>query len=109
MLFQSSRLKARISLFTETWQKRHSSFELPAFENITAIFMYLSSHNPTVGWNPICPWTSNGGRELRTQTRSRRGDPATKQQGAATLLSVTMREQSNLWEGDGADDCFAPT
>ena len=28
MLFQSSKLKARTSLFTETWQKRRSSFEL---------------------------------------------------------------------------------
>ena len=27
-LFQSSKLKARMSLFTETWQKRSSSFEL---------------------------------------------------------------------------------
>jgi len=35
MLFQSSKLKARISLFTETWQKRRSSFELSAFENDT--------------------------------------------------------------------------
>ena len=28
MLFQSSKLKARTSLFTETWQKRRSSFEI---------------------------------------------------------------------------------
>jgi len=35
MLFQSSKLKARTSLFTETWQKRRSSFELWAFENVT--------------------------------------------------------------------------
>jgi hypothetical protein len=35
MLFQSSKLKARKSLFTETWQKRRSSFELRAFENVT--------------------------------------------------------------------------
>jgi hypothetical protein len=35
MLFQSSRLKARTSLFTETWQKGPSSFELLAFENAT--------------------------------------------------------------------------
>jgi len=28
MLFQRSKLKARTSLFTETWQKRRSSFEL---------------------------------------------------------------------------------
>jgi len=33
--FQSSKLKARTSLFTETWQKRRSSFELWAFENDT--------------------------------------------------------------------------
>jgi len=31
MLFQSSKLKARTSLFTETWQK----IELRAFENVT--------------------------------------------------------------------------
>jgi len=35
MLFQSSKLKARTSLFTETLQKRRSSFELWAFENVT--------------------------------------------------------------------------
>jgi len=35
MLFQSSRLKARTSLFTEMWQKRPSSFELSAFEIVT--------------------------------------------------------------------------
>ena len=35
MLFQSSKLKARRSLFTETWQKRPSSFELWVFENVT--------------------------------------------------------------------------
>ena len=34
MLFQSSKLKARSSLFTESWQKRRSSFELWAFENV---------------------------------------------------------------------------
>ena len=27
-IFQSSKLEARTSLFTETWQKRRSSFEL---------------------------------------------------------------------------------
>jgi len=31
-----AKLKARTSLFTETWQKRRSSFELWAFENVTA-------------------------------------------------------------------------
>ena len=36
MLFQSSKLKARTSVFTETWQKRRSSFELCAFENVGA-------------------------------------------------------------------------
>jgi len=35
MLFQSSKLKAWTSLFTETWQKRRSGFELWAFENDT--------------------------------------------------------------------------
>jgi len=35
MLFRSSKLKARKSLFPETWQKRPSSFELWAFENVT--------------------------------------------------------------------------
>jgi hypothetical protein len=35
MLFQSSKLKAQTSLFTETWQKRVSSFELWGFENDT--------------------------------------------------------------------------
>jgi len=35
MLFQSSKLKARKSLFTETWQQRRPSFELWAFENVT--------------------------------------------------------------------------
>ena len=35
MLFQSSKLKARTSLFSETWQKRRSSFEVWAFENVT--------------------------------------------------------------------------
>jgi len=34
-LFRSSKLKARTSLFTETWQKRRLSFELWAFENDT--------------------------------------------------------------------------
>jgi len=34
MLFQSSKLKAQMSLFTETWQKRRSSIELWAFENV---------------------------------------------------------------------------
>jgi len=34
-LFQSSKLKTRTSLFTETWQKRRSSFELYGFENDT--------------------------------------------------------------------------
>ena len=32
MLFQSSKLKASTSLFTETWQKRRSSFELWALK-----------------------------------------------------------------------------
>jgi len=36
MLFQSSSLKARTSLFAETWQMRLSSFELWAFKNVTA-------------------------------------------------------------------------
>jgi len=35
VLFQSSKLKTRTALFTETWQKRRSSFELWAFENDT--------------------------------------------------------------------------
>jgi len=35
MLFQNSKLKARTSLFTENGQKRRSSFELWAFENVT--------------------------------------------------------------------------
>jgi len=35
MLFQSSELKARTSLFIEMLQKRRSSFELLAFENDT--------------------------------------------------------------------------
>jgi len=35
MLFQSSKLKAWKSFFIETWQKRRSSFELWAFENVT--------------------------------------------------------------------------
>jgi len=35
MLFQNSKLKAPTSLFTETWQKRRSSFELWAFEKDT--------------------------------------------------------------------------
>jgi len=35
MLFQSSKLKSRMSLFTETWQNRRSSFELWAFKNDT--------------------------------------------------------------------------
>ena len=33
-MFESSKLKARTSLFTETWQKRRSSFELWAFEHV---------------------------------------------------------------------------
>jgi len=36
LLIQSSKLKARTSLFTKTWQKRRSNFELWAFENVTA-------------------------------------------------------------------------
>jgi len=35
MLIQSSKLKARMFLFTETWQKRRSSPELWTFENVT--------------------------------------------------------------------------
>jgi len=35
MLFQSSKLKARKSLFPQTWQKRPLNFELWAFENVT--------------------------------------------------------------------------
>ena len=35
MLFQRSKLKAQTSPLTETWQKRLSSFELWAFENVT--------------------------------------------------------------------------
>jgi len=35
MLFQSSKLKARTSLFTEPRQTKSSSFELWAFENVT--------------------------------------------------------------------------
>jgi len=35
MLFQSWKLKAPTSLLTEMWQKRRSSFELWAFENVT--------------------------------------------------------------------------
>jgi len=35
IMFQSSKLKARTCLFTETWQKWRSSFELWAFENVT--------------------------------------------------------------------------
>jgi len=34
ILFQSSKLKARTCHFTETWQKRRSSFELWAFEKV---------------------------------------------------------------------------
>jgi len=47
MLFQSSKLNARTSLFTETWQKRRLSFELWAFENVTTSgigCIYASSH-----------------------------------------------------------------
>jgi len=36
MLFQSSKLKARTSVFTVAWQKRRWSFELRAFENVGA-------------------------------------------------------------------------
>ena len=36
MLFQSAKLKARTSLFTETCQKRLSSFEVWTFANVTA-------------------------------------------------------------------------
>ena len=36
LLTQSSKLKARTSLFTKTWHKRRSSFELWTFENVTA-------------------------------------------------------------------------
>ena len=46
MLFQSSKVKARTSLFNEMWQKRVSSFELWAFDNVTpsgigCICMYI--------------------------------------------------------------------
>jgi len=41
-LFQSSKLKDRTSLFTETWQKRRSSFELWALKQ-------LSKMSPQVG------------------------------------------------------------
>ena len=53
MLFQSSQLKARTSLFTETWQKRRLSFELWAFENIT---------RSGIGCNWLNKWISNVGQ-----------------------------------------------
>jgi len=34
-LFQSSKLKARTSLFTETWQKKRSSFELSTLKQLS--------------------------------------------------------------------------
>jgi len=65
MLFQSSKLKARTSLFTETWQKRRSSFELRAFENVTpsgisAISPISGQQNkathPKWDWLYCCTW-----------------------------------------------------
>jgi len=47
MLFQSSKLKARTSLFTETWQKRRSSLELWAFENVTPSGIGCTRQNRT--------------------------------------------------------------
>jgi len=48
MLFQSSKLKARTSLFTETWQKRRSSFELskmsPQVGLAVHIYIYTYTH-----------------------------------------------------------------
>jgi len=56
-LFQSSKLKARTSVFTETWQKRRSSFELWAFQNVTLsemavknVYVYVApSRQPPAG------------------------------------------------------------
>jgi len=56
MLFQNSKLKARTSIFTATWQEIVSSFDLWAFENVTS---------SGIGWRvpglPIrkCAWSSN--------------------------------------------------
>jgi len=63
MPLQSSKLKARTSLFTETWQKRPSSFELWAFENDTpsgiGCNMTLSCHvfiSYTYEQDMACVW-----------------------------------------------------
>jgi len=55
-----SKLKARTSLFTETWPKRRSSFELWAFENVTPSgigcrYVPLTSHEETSRIDP-CHW-----------------------------------------------------
>ena len=48
-----SKLKAPTSLFTETWQKRHSTFELWAFENvIPRVIGYTSQPIFVIG----CEW-----------------------------------------------------
>jgi len=46
MLFQSSKLKVRMSLSTESWQKRRSSFELWVFENDTPSGIDCTTKNP---------------------------------------------------------------
>jgi hypothetical protein len=62
----SSKIKARTSLFTETWQKRCSSFELWAFENdtpsgidctfISFLDCILSIVRFTVYWSVCVSW-----------------------------------------------------
>jgi len=46
-LFQSSKLKARTSLFTETWQKRRSSSKLSALKELSKMSSHLGLVVPT--------------------------------------------------------------
>ena len=52
MLFQSSKLKARLSLFTETWQKRRSSFELSKMS--PQVGLGVSPYQYVVRWLTGC-------------------------------------------------------
>jgi len=64
-LFQSSKLKARTFLFTETWQKRCSSSELSALKELSKMSCHLGLAVGTWRWlkrNPfigVATWSSH--------------------------------------------------
>ena len=51
--FQISKLKARTSLFNETWQKRPSTFELWTFENVTPSGIDCTSNQQSYVRGPL--------------------------------------------------------